>query len=260
MNDPTKPVQGGTNRTGIATSPIDGPKMVEGAKALTPPPAPDAPGLIATRVSSAKQAAPVGTMPIPTSFKSLAEATTQMLRGKKPMVLLDLLGERLAFERTGTRLYEGLLVKLDAADPHPGGPAREDLERIRDEELEHFALLKRAIETLGADPTAVTPSADIIGVASAGLVQVIGDPRSTLTESLKAVLTAELTDNDGWLILADLTERLGHSKIAAEFRRALAEEEDHLARIRSWLASAVEGEAGLQPARIATEPAAPSAP
>jgi hypothetical protein len=151
MSDPTKPTQSGANRTGIATSPIDGREMVQGAKAGTPPPAPDAPALLAARVSYAEQAPPVGTMPIPTSFKSLAEATAQMLRGKKPMVLLDLLGERLAFERTGTRLYEGLLVKLEAADPHPGGPTREDLERIRDEELEHFALLKKAMGALGAD-------------------------------------------------------------------------------------------------------------
>jgi len=260
MSDPTKPTQSGANRTGIATSPIDGREMVQGAKAGTPPPAPDAPALLAARVSYAEQAPPVGTMPIPTSFKSLAEATAQMLRGKKPMVLLDLLGERLAFERTGTRLYEGLLVKLEAADPHPGGPTREDLERIRDEELEHFALLKKAMGALGADPTAVTPSADVVGVASAGLVQVIGDPRCTLTESLKAVLTAELADNDGWLTLADLTERLGHSEMAAEFRRALAEEEDHLARVRSWLSAAVEGEAGLQPGGAAPEPSVPASP
>ncbi len=135
--------------------------------------------------------------------------------------------------------------KLEAADPHPGGPTRFDLERIRDEELEHFALLKGTIESLGADPTAMTPSADVIAVASHGLVEAVSDPRVTLNESLKAVLTAELVDNDSWLMLADLAERLGHTRMAAEFRRALAEEEDHLARVRSWLNIAVEGEAGI---------------
>jgi len=138
-----------------------------------------------------------------------------------------------------------LLVKLDAADAHPGGPTREDLERIRDEELEHFGLVKRSLESLGADPTAVTPSADVIGVASSGLVKVVSDPRVTLNEALKAALTAELVDNDSWLMLADVAERLGQDDMAAEFRRALAEEEDHLARVRSWLTSAVEGEAGI---------------
>lgn len=260
MSDPTKPTESGSNRTGMATSPLDGPATVEGAKAGTPSPSTDTPELVEARVSCAKQAAPVGTMPIPTTFKSLTEATKQMLKGKKPMVFLDLLGERLAFERTGTRLYEGLLVKLEAADPHPGGPTREDLERIRDEELEHFALLKKTISALGADATAVTPSADVIAVASAGLVQVVGDPRITLTESLKAALTAELADNDGWLTLADMAERLGHAETAQEFRRALAEEEDHLARVRTWLAAALEGEAGLREAGAPNEPTAPAAP
>jgi rubrerythrin len=168
-----------------------------------------------------------------------------MVKGNKPTVFLDLLGERLAFERTGTRLYEALLVKLEAADTHPGGPRREDLERIRDEEMEHFALLKRTIESLGADPTAMTPSADVIAVASHGLVEAVSDPRVTLNESLKAILTAELVDNDSWLLLADVAERLGHDEMAGEFRRALAEEEDHLARVRSWLSIAVEGQAGI---------------
>lgn len=260
MSNPTKPTESGSNRTGMATSPMDGPATIEGAKAGTPLASTEPGGLVAARVSYAREVSPVGTMPIPTTFKSLAEATKQMLKGKKPMVFLDLLGERMAFERTGTRLYEGLLVKLEAADVHPGGPAREDLERIRDEELEHFALLKETMTALGADPTAMTPSADVIAVASAGLVQVVGDPRTTLTEALKAILTAELADNDGWLTLADLAERLGHADTASEFRRALAEEEDHLARVRSWLATAVEGQAGLDPSPTPNEPAMPASP
>jgi rubrerythrin len=260
MSNQKKPTETGANRTGIATSPIHGPETIEGAKAGTPSPSPQAAGLLAARVSYAKQVDPVGTMPIPTTFKSLAEATKQMLKGNKPMVFLDLLGERLAFERTGTRLYEGLLVKLAAADQHPGGPSREDLERIRDEELEHFVLLKETMTALGADPTAITPSADVIAVASSGLVQVVSDPHITLTESLKAILTAELTDNDGWLTLADMAERLGHTDTAEAFRRALAEEEDHLARVRSWLTTALEGQAGLEPSPTPDEPSLPASP
>jgi hypothetical protein len=61
-------------------------------------------------------------------------------------VLLDKLGERLAFERQGTRLYEGFLQKL-AATPteHDIGPSREELRHICDEELKHFKLLQKAI-------------------------------------------------------------------------------------------------------------------
>jgi rubrerythrin len=77
---------------------------------------------------------------------------------------------------------------------------------------------------------------------------------------LKAILTAELTDNDGWLTLADMAERLGHTDTAEAFRRALAEEEDHLARVRSWLTTALEGQAGLEPSPTPDEPSLPASP
>ena len=83
---------------------------------------------------------------------------------------------------------------------------------------------------------------------SEGLVKVLAEPRTTLTEALKAILVAELADNDSWLVLADVAERLGHSELAGRFRTALIEEEDHLARVRSWLTAAVDGQAGLEPA------------
>jgi hypothetical protein len=34
-------------------------------------------------------------------------------------------------------------------------------------------------------------------------VRVLTDPRSSLTQCLQAMLTAELTDNDGWQLLVD---------------------------------------------------------
>lgn len=246
MSNPTKPTETGPNRTGIAMSPIDGKATVEGAQAGSPAPVFDPPALVAARLHLSTKVAPLGTMPLPASVKGVATTAAQMIKGNKPTVFLDLLGERLAFERTGTRLYESLLIKLEAADPHPGGPAREELERIRDEEMEHFALLKRSIESLGADPTAITPSAEVMAVASRGLIDVVADARVTLNEALKAILTAELVDNESWLMLADVAERLGQDDMAAEFRRALAEEEEHLARVRSWLTIAVEGEAGIK--------------
>jgi rubrerythrin len=246
MSDPTKPTDMGRNRTGIATSPIDGKELAEGARASTPLPQTDGQILLAERVSWSRDVAPVGTMPPPASVKGVAKAAMDAIRGKSPLAFLDLIGERLAFERTGTRLYEALLAKLEAAHEHAGGPTREDLERIRDEELAHFAMLKEAVESLGADPTAITPSADIAGVASMGLLQSLTDPRTTLSEGLKAILIAELADNDGWLVLADVADRLGHDQLAERFRRALADEEEHLARVRAWVAASVDAQAGLE--------------
>jgi ABC-type phosphate/phosphonate transport system substrate-binding protein len=67
---------------------------------------------------------------------------------------------------------------------------------------------------LGGDATVQTPSADVAGVISHGVSQIMSDPRTTVAQSLQAVLTAELADNDGWQMLQDLTEQLGHAELA----------------------------------------------
>lgn len=241
-----KPTQMGMNKTGIATSPRLAKAMEEGARDGISPGTPEAEAVTRLRLEYSQEAPPVGTMPPPASLKGAAKTAVDTIKGNKPLVLLDLLGERAAFERSGTRLYDALLVKLDAADPHPGGPTRAELERIRDEEIQHFQLVKEAIESLGGDPTVVTPSADVMGVAGMGWVQVLTDARTTLNECMKVILAAELVDNDGWLTLIDIAQGLGHDELAGGFRRALAQEEEHLALVRSWLSTAVAGEAGLE--------------
>lgn len=163
-------------------------------------------------------------------------------------LMLDKLGERLAFERTGTRLYEGLLAKVDGPETWEGGPSREELEEFRAAELSHFLLLHRAIEALGGDPTVVTPSADVAAVASCGVAQVIADPRTTLSQSLEAMLTAELADRDGWSTLIRLAESALPERVA-EFELAIEEEREHLESVRGWL----EARYGLPPSAAPTE-------
>jgi rubrerythrin len=252
MSNPRKPTDVRSNRTGIGTSPVESKQAIEGARKATDRPRVDGKELLATRVKLSRQAEPVGTMPPPSSLKSVAKAAVDIVKGKHPMVFLDLLAERLAFERTGTRLYDALLAKHAAADPQPEGPTRAELEQIRDEELRHFALLKDAIEKLGGDPTVMTPSADITAVLSMGLVQTLAEPRVTFTQALKAILVAELTDNDGWRSLADVAEHLGHDEMAQRFQLALAEEDEHLELVRSWVTSAIEGQVGVTSADAAS--------
>jgi hypothetical protein len=245
MSNPVKPTQVGPNRTGIATSPIDSKATIEGARAATDKRDPEGMALQHVRREYAEGAPPVGTTPPPASLKGVARVAIEKLKGNQPTVFLDLLGERLAYERTGTRLYDALLVKLHAAEPHPGGPTRAEVEQIRDEELQHLLIVVEAIESMGGDPTAITPSADVIGVAGSGWVAALTDPRTTLNEALKVMLAAELVDNDAWLALVDLAEGLGQDELAADFRRALSQEEDHLVRVRGWVTAAINGEAGI---------------
>lgn len=244
MSNPKKPTDMGMNRTGLGMSPIEGKKTVEGAQQGTLNRSFDVSALEAVRVAISSTAEPVGTMPPPASLKGVAKAGMQAVKGNNPNVFLDLVADRLAFERTGVRLYEALMAKHAAGD-HPRGPTRAELEQIRDEELLHAGMLTQALERLGADPTALTPSADICAIASSGVMKVLTDPRSTLTHALHAIHIAELTDNDAWAMLADLAERLGHEELAAGFRQALADEELHLQKVRAWLYAAVNEQAGV---------------
>jgi rubrerythrin len=229
MSDPLKPTQTGPNRTGIAHSPIDAKQAIATARSVT------------------SRATPYGLALQHVRLHNAARTANDALTDNQLAVFFELLGDRLASERTGIRLYHALLVKLESEHAHPGGPTREQLEHIRDEETEHLMLVREAIDALGGDPTAVPASADVIGVAGSGWVQVLSDPRRTWLESLKVLLAAELVDNDAWRALVDLAEGLGRSRLAADFRRALDDEGSHLVQVRAWLTAAINGEAGIAP-------------
>lgn len=180
---------------------------------------------------------PVGTMPPPASLTGVVRDAVRRLGGQKTTVLLDKLGERLAFERTGTRLYETLLEKHADSGGFEGGPTRAQLERFRDEEAAHFHMLHEKMLELDGDPTAMTPSADLAAVTSMGVVAVVSDARTNLAESLEAILVAELADRDGWVRLIELAEQGGQDELARACRQAEREEEEHLANVRSWLSA-----------------------
>jgi len=253
----TKPTDSGMNRTGIATSPIDSRRLIEGAEQVASTGLLDGETLRVERVTWASSADPLGTLPPPATLKGMIKTVVEKIEGHKPTVFIDKLGERLAFERTGTRLYEAVLAKVEAADPHPGGPIKADLEEIRNAEHRHFLLVRDAIQQIGADPTAMTPCADVISVAGLGWVQAVTDPRTTLNQCMDVLLVAELADNDGWLLLVELAEQLGFDDLVPRFRAALVEEERHVLRMRGWITSALLGEAGAESSRSSADQAMP---
>jgi len=224
----------GLNRTATQLSPEDTERQIR-AVALHPA---DVPGgveqLTEARQRAVVEADTVGSVPIPGSLKGMVKSSLDKLRGKNPEVLTDKLGERLAFERTGVRLYEAMIAKAVAA-PEADSELVATLRRIQNEEHQHMALLRHAIETLGADPTAMTPCADVVGVKSLGVMQVLTDPRTTTSQCLNAVLTLELEDNDAWGLLIELTRKAGHPILANGFEHALREEEEHLSTLRKVL-------------------------
>jgi rubrerythrin len=236
----------GLNRTGIQTSPIDSKEAIEGAKQGMPSSMGSEAGILEVRALYAKESDGLGTVPVPATLKGMFKTAKELLKGTKPTVFIDKLGERLGFERTGVRLYEAALLKFDVHGTWDGGPSRDQLEKIRRDELAHFVLVREAIEQLGADPTAVTPSADLVSVASKGIPEVLVDPRTNLVQCLEALLVAELTDNAGWELLIELAQGLGQTDLVEVFEEALGVEAEHLLLVRRWLSAGVTGEARVR--------------
>ncbi|MDB5940555.1 MAG: hypothetical protein JWQ13_121 [Ramlibacter sp.] len=259
----------GPNRTGAAVSPIGTQAMTDAANQVTPPQPIDTAAMDAERLVYISEAESLGSIPPPASLKGVVKTGVAKLKGGHPTILMDKLGERIAFERGGTRLYEALITKYQAVEAAGGEllrPAAEvvalgvvgdvafvidarespaaTLARIRAEELAHFRMLCEGMVQMGGDPTAQTPCADTIATASMGLIQVLTDPRTTLAQCLTAILTAELTDNAGWELLISLTEEAGEAELGGRFLGALAQEQEHLAIVRGWLAALLTQDAG----------------
>lgn len=217
------------NRTGVTMNPTLSRELIEGAK-LTPVVGKFADYVAAQRAFGAETA----------TIGSLPPAV-----GDVNLVLLDKMGERLAFERSGTRLYDALAVKLQARGDASDLPSLADVQKIRDEEHEHALMLQQSIEQLGGDPTILTPSANVNLAASLGLVQILTDPRTTVVQALHAILIAELADNAAWELLQELAEDAGEKELARKFAQALEEEGEHEANVSAWVRELVRVEAGF---------------
>jgi hypothetical protein len=224
----------GMNRTGIAMSPIDVQKMMKDTDALLgesfTPRLPSS----SIRGSYLAEAGPVGTIPLPLSIKGVAESGKALLTGNHPQILIDQLGARLAFERGGVRLYQAMLAKCAAQPQVLAQDVVVELGVFQDQELEHFHWLEEALRSIGADPTAVTPCADLVGVKSMGLMQAITDPRTTIFQALEVLLAAELLDVPAWEDLIILAKTLGHDDLTGRFEQALQQENNHLITVRQW--------------------------
>jgi ferritin-like metal-binding protein YciE len=232
MPESIEPTRLGTNRTGLQMSPLQSREMLDNVDVAEP--AVDGASLASVRLSYIAEADPLGSVPAPGTFKGAAKSGAKMLTGHRPQAFIDKLAERLAFERGGTRLYDAVLVKFQAHSDELEGVSAADVLEIRNSEASHANLISRCIESLGADPTAQTPCADLVGVQSMGLLQAASDPRTTLAQTLSSALAAELIDNAGWENLIALAENMGNESMADEFKADLAQEREHLQKVTSW--------------------------
>lgn len=242
-----KSAEMGKNRTGIDMSPMLAKRMISGAKELTKTVGSSSgEGIAEIDILYIYESDPVGSVPMPGTLTGVLKTGMKKGAGQSPEILLNKLGARLAYERSGVRLYESVITKCEAGDEmHPTGPVTVDeLRHIRDEEAEHFHLLSDVIKSLGADPTAQTPDADVNGVAAMGIQHVLNDPRTTMAQCLETLLTVELADNAAWELLIKLADELGLDDASKKFQHALEQEQEHVMTIRSWYESMMLSEAG----------------
>jgi len=212
----------GNNHTGLAPHPRERDDMMQGAREFKPTSSGGPDEIAKLRIAYARAGGPHGTM---------SAASVDPAR----LPVLDKLGARLQFERTGTRLYDALISKLDAYGGFDGGPSRAQLVEIRDQEHGHALLAQELIRGLGGDPTMVTPCASLQATASRGIVDVLVDPRTSLIDCLETILIAELADQDSWAALARSAEALGDTGMAAKITQAQQTELQHLRKLRGWL-------------------------
>lgn len=235
----------GMNRTGIDMSREGAEEMSVAVREFPPSSTGNEQTLVGFRVPYFTDAEPIGTVPVPATVKGAAKAGMQKLMGRHAEVLIDCLGGRLAFERTGTRLYDALIGKFVARKDEATMVSMEQLMQFRAEEAAHIGICWDALRQLGGDPTCVTPMADMNAVASVGLMQIITDPRMTMGQSLHAIHVAELADNDGWMFLINLAQQTGQDEMAADFPRILEEEDRHLEALRQWVKQIELSRAGV---------------
>ncbi|RKH34715.1 ferritin-like domain-containing protein [Corallococcus praedator] len=191
----------------------------------------------ALRIHLSRLAGDPDVLPPPRAFREKVGHALQALKGTAPALFIDKLCERLAFERTSSRLYASLLLKTHTLGTFAGGPTPERLLELHNQELEHLGMVREGLLRFGAHPSLRTPSGDVASAQSRGLIQAVDAPGATLMDALRATLVSELINNAGWALLVDLASELGPPDLELAFRDVLHVESHHLAEVTVWVAN-----------------------
>lgn len=146
--------------------------------------------------------------------------------------ILDLLGGRLAFERSGVKLYDTVIEKIERFGQPRFNRLLGQLHHIRDEEKEHEEWLEAQIRALGGSAHETTTMAQLESKESSGIEGIIIDGETRVLHLLHALLAAELADNAGWDLLVKLADAAGDTRAKLGFMKRMEQEMEHLAFIR----------------------------
>lgn len=176
----------------------------------------------------------------------------EKLAKKNLRKVIDLLNERLAFERAGVRLYDLLLERLRHSPEKKMRALVKKMQEHREEEKEHEEWLEEQIRILGGDAHTPTEQSVLVLAESEGIERVVRRD-SSIPHGFHALLTAELADNAGWDLLMQIADEFGDSKAKKQFKKRFKEEAGHLLFVRKALLEMVqkEVEQPWRPAQIA---------
>jgi bacterioferritin (cytochrome b1) len=155
----------------------------------------------------------------------------EKLAKKNKDKVIDVLCERLCFERSGVKLYDKILERMRQSKEPAITKMLEQMQEHRDQEKEHEEWLEDCIRKLGGDDKKMTEKAKLVTEESKGIEEVImKDPQ--LPHLFHALLAAELVDNAGWDLLVQLADEADDTQAKRDFKKRLHEEEEHLILMR----------------------------
>ena len=175
----------------------------------------------------------------------------QKLAGTNVSRVIDLLNERLTFERSGVKLYDKILERM-RTDPQAARMV-EQMQEHRDEEKEHEEWLEEQIRALGGDARSPSERSILVRAESQGIEHVI-ERDAQLPHDFHALLVAELADNAGWDLLVQLADEVGDRDAKKEFKKRLHEEEEHLLFVRHAVEQFAKDEVLGEPVRMPSSP------
>jgi bacterioferritin (cytochrome b1) len=177
----------------------------------------------------------------------------EQLAQRNKAKVIDVLTERLCYERATVPLYDKIIERMRAAGQPQIEKMLEQMQEHRDQEKEHEEWLEECVRELGGDDKQMTEKARLTAELSRGIEKVImSDPE--IPHLFQALLAAELVDNAGWDLLVELADEAGDRAAVKEFKKRLHEEEDHLIFVREAMATFAAHEVLSAPLQTPTEP------
>jgi bacterioferritin (cytochrome b1) len=175
------------------------------------------------------------------------------LAQKNKEKVIDVLAERLQFERSGVKLYDAIIAKMKQSQEPAIAKMLDQMQEHRDQEKEHEEWLEECIRKLGGDDEQLTDKARLVAQESKGIEEVImKDPE--ISHLFHALLAAELVDNAGWDLLVQLADEAEDTKAKREFMKRLHHEEEHLILMREAMKKLSAHEILGEKLQMPTEP------